>query len=262
MIWSVPLTRIIADYEHTVIINVDDLVNMTEGMAMDWVLADYLEKLKDRFPEAGPVTKEHLAINATREYDYNRVKVVVRWNRAGVGAVYIPSEDRVIMPSWPVGLDVSRFRLPKAPEYKALSIWAGTDQIQRPEKPDHKELYLLGYDPEKNAWVYDERGRGAGSVPRRRTTIENRAGSIVEEAFESARSMITKVSEERFKTPAQLRSDFGLNGHMKHAHIPVRLETNNKLYEWSPGHTDKDKKLTKAKPLKDQPVRESGLGIW
>jgi hypothetical protein len=52
------------------------------------------------------------------------------------------------------------------------------------------------------------------------------------------------------------------NEHHKHVHVPFRIEGDNMLFEWSLDYNGGGTKLNKAKPLKDQPVRESGLGIW
>lgn len=234
-IWPLSLARAIANFEYTYVIDIDDLVDMTvtEEVAMDSCLDAFLEALKAKYPEAAPVTKKHLETAATRDIDYNRVSVVVRWNSAGVKAVYIPSKDETFMFTWPVGPMHPRFRLPVKPELEPDYFRAEPNKSIMP--PAHREYEILGYDPVKNAWVYDERGitmeeivatrrvRGTASIPGRRRA------TLYRDDLQTEWTM-AQTDNARHLSADEVRSQLGLE--------------------------------KKNKPRKDLPVRESGLGIW
>lgn len=259
MIWGRQLIRAISNYEYTYVIDVDNLVDMTEGVAMIACLDAYLEALKAKFPEvAEPLTRQHLDTSASRDFDYNRISVVVRWDPYAVKGVYIQSLDKLFVPSWPVGPSCVRFRLPFQPDLHQSSIHqAAREHILG---TSYKEYEFKGYDPEKNAWVYEEIGLTADDIMRTRVPVSRSIAQFGGRSLGKTRTM------------DEVREQLGLRSinsdHHHHVHVSLRGDETQELrsgemYVWSPPEYNlSGKRFYKAKALKDLPVRESGLGIW
>lgn len=229
MMWDMNTVKRAANFEYTYVIDLDQLVDMSEGVAMDVVMDYFTQHLTRDTPTATGLSKKQLEINATRDMDYHRVTVVVRWNR-GVSAVYIPSEDKLFVPSWPVGLGSQTFRLPVEPQLEKYTQLFGADPNKSILRSDYKTYRLCGFDPEQNAWVYEDvsleapddfvmnRGRGATSMPVKRRT------KIFTDAV--LRGKVAHDETHRLHTQDELREMMGLE--------PMK---NNNVFEYNSSHT-------------------------
>lgn len=223
--WDMKTVVAVANYDYTFVINLDEVEDMSEGLAMTTAIDAYLKRIGEEIPETTGLTRKHVEVDASRDHIYRRVSVVVRWNYS-TRAVYIPSKRKVFVPAWPVGLAGRReFKLPVQPHVRDMFSEFGAKKVEE-LIPQYETYELGGYDPENNAWVYDVARRPA-DYPR----VAIRPGGIKT----TGRTHRQIIDEEIVKRAAQMREELGL---------PPLEET------------------PQQKSLKDMPIRESGLGIW
>lgn len=231
MIWDLVLAKKIADFEYTHLIDLDSVADTSEGVTLSGAMDAYLRAVKAEFPAAESMNRVGLETNATRHHTFNKVSVVIRWAYRSVKNVYIPSEEKLFVPGFPVGPSARTFRLPQQPDINDMFRSYRNEAVP----VGYKTYTIRGFDDVRQAWVYEAEGVPvqvsgenfiAGKYPRvkirsGRTTIENR---------ELSKMDIYKSVKNNLMSPDEVRRELGLS--------------------------------PKKRALKDMPVRESGLGIW